>query len=101
VDLGVAVLNPSGKRARSPFILALTPPLTGVVGVCIVKAFPYGPLSMILAIVLCIAIVRGLRSPVAPAISAGVLPVALSVDSWLYPLAIAVGTSMLAGIAIM
>ena len=95
------IRNPGGKWARSPFFLALTPPLTGVVGVCIVNAFPYGPLSMLLAIVLCISIVRGLRSPVAPAISAGVLPVALSVDSWLYPLAIAVGTSMLAGIAIM
>lgn len=73
----------------------------GVVGVCIVNAFHYGPLSMLLAIVLCISIVRGLRSPVVPAISAGVLPVALLVDSWLYPIAIAVGTSMLAGIAIM
>jgi hypothetical protein len=94
------IRNPGGKWARSPFYLALTPPLTGIVGVCIVNAFPYGPLSMLLSIAACISIVRWFRSPVAPAISAGVLPVALSVDSWLYPFAIAVGTSMLAGIAI-
>ena len=51
---------------------------------------------MLLAVGCSLGVVIVLRSPVAPAISAGVLPVVLAVDSWMYPFAILVGTSILA-----
>lgn len=89
-------LNPRGKWANSPWFLALTPALTGVIGVCCSITIPYGFASMLSVIGLSVLTVRLLRSPIAPAISAGVLPVVLEVETWFYPPAILLGTSSLA-----
>ncbi|QDV23391.1 HPP family protein [Aureliella helgolandensis] len=88
--------NPGGKWARSPWYLAITPAIAGLAGVACAIALPYGYVSMLLAIGCSLGIVIVLRSPVAPAISAGVLPVVMAVDSWMYPFAILLGTSILA-----
>jgi hypothetical protein len=90
------LMNPGGKWTRSPWYLALTPAIAGLAGVACAIGLPYGYISMLLAIGCSLGIVIVLRSPVAPAISAGVLPVVLEVDSWMYPVAILVGTSLLA-----
>lgn len=88
--------RPRGAWASAPWFLALTPVLTGVLGVACALMLPYGYLSMLLIVAVSVALVRGLRSPIAPAISAGVLPLVLELKSWWYPPAILLGTAMLA-----
>lgn len=92
----VIVQRPAGAWARSPLLLCLTPCLTALVGVSITRGLAYGPVSVGLDVALSIAVVRLLRSPIAPALSAGMLPLALGVTSWSYPISILVGTGLLA-----
>ena len=79
------LLRPKGKWAKEPIKLILTPTATAVVGWAISNYLPYGVVSILLSMVVCIGVVFALRSAVAPAISAGVLPIVLGVKSWLYP----------------
>ena len=67
-------------------------PLPGASG----NSLPYGYSSVMLTVVGALAIVLALRSPIAPAISAGLLPLALGVRSWWYPPGIVFGTVLLA-----
>jgi len=89
--------RPLGAWARAPLLLILTPVATAVVGVVVAKTLPFGLVAVLLAIGVSILIVHILRSPVAPAISAGLLPVILQVDSWLYPPCIMIGVILLVG----
>jgi hypothetical protein len=88
--------RPQGKWARSPVLLAITPILTGIAGTCFTRMLPYGFVSVLLSVSGTIAIVEILKSPVAPAISAGLLPLTLGVKSWWYPPGLALGTFLLA-----
>ncbi len=81
-------------------MLAITPVLTGAIGIAITRTMPYGFASVLLNVVTAIAVVLGLRSPVAPAISAGLLPLVLGVTSWWYPPGIMFGTVLLAVLSI-
>jgi hypothetical protein len=92
--------QPRGRWAASPLLLALTPPLTGLVGTVMTRTMPYGFVSVLLTVAACVAVVRSMRSPVAPAISAGLLPLVLGVTSWWYPPAILFGSTLLAAISI-
>jgi hypothetical protein len=92
--------RPRGTWARAPLLLAITPALTGVVGIVFTRILPYGYASVLLTVAGAVAVVIGLRSPVAPAISAGLLPLVLGVKSWWYPPAILFGTTLLAAISI-
>ena len=92
--------RPRGTWASAPLLLAITPALTGVVGVVFTRSLPYGYLSVLLTVAGAIAVIRALRSPVAPAISAGLLPLVLGVRSWWYPPAIALGTVLLAALSV-
>src|SRR5713101_1800775 len=92
--------RPQGTWARSPALLAITPVLTGVVGIFFTRLLPYGFFSVLLTVGGAVAIIAWLRSPVAPAISAGLLPLVLGVRSWWYPPGIMLGTFMLAGLSI-
>jgi CBS-domain-containing membrane protein len=85
------LLRPKGKWARSPWKLIATPVAGAGAGTLIAGHLPYGAFSILLAVAATIAIIFALRSSVAPAISAAVLPVVLGVKSWLYPLGV-VGT---------
>jgi hypothetical protein len=91
--------RPRGTWANAPVQLAITPALTGVAGIFFTRALPYGYLSVLLTVASAIAIIFALRSPIAPAISAGLLPLVLGVKSWWYPPAIALGTVMLAALS--
>lgn len=91
--------RPRGAWARAPLLLALTPVATALVGVLVARMLPFGFASVLLAIGASIGVVHLLRSPVAPAISAGLLPVVLQVESWLYPPCILFGTSLLVGVS--
>jgi hypothetical protein len=92
--------RPRGAWANSPVMLAITPVLTGAIGIAITRTMPYGFASVLLNVIGAIAIVLGLRSPVAPAISAGLLPLVLGVTSWWYPPGIMFGTVLLATLSI-
>ncbi len=87
--------RPRGTWANAPLLLAITPALTGVVGIVFTRSLPYGYLSVLLTVAGAIAIIFALRSPIAPAISAGLLPLVLGVKSWWYPPAILLGTTLL------
>lgn len=89
--------RPKGTWAMAPVLLALTPVATAIVGVLVASLLPFGFTSVLLAIAASILIVHLMRSPIAPAISAGLLPVVLHVDSWLYPPCILLGTVLLVG----
>jgi hypothetical protein len=97
----VVFSDPASLWARSPLLLVLTPVLTAVPGVLITRSLPYGPLALVLDVAVCLLVIRGLRSPIVPAISAGVLPLALGITSWYYPLAILAGTGGLALLVIL
>jgi len=92
--------HPRGRWASSPSMLALTPALTGILGTMVTRAMPYGVISVLITVTGCVAIIVALRSPVAPAISAGLLPLVLGVTSWWYPPGILFGCVLLAAISI-
>ena len=92
--------RPRGTWANAPLLLAITPALTGVVGIVFTRSLPYGYLSVLLTVAGAIAVILALRSPVAPAISAGLLPLVLGVKSWWYPPAIVLGTTLLATLSL-
>ena len=94
------MVRPRGTWANAPLLLAITPALTGVVGIVFTRNLPYGYLSVLLTVAGAIAVVLALRSPVAPAISAGLLPLVLGVKSWWYPPAILLGTVLLATLSV-
>jgi hypothetical protein len=92
--------RPRGTWANTPLLLAITPVITGVIGIAVTRSLPYGLFSVLLNTIGAIVVVLGLRSPVAPAISAGLLPLVLGVTSWWYPPGIAFGTVLLAALSI-
>jgi hypothetical protein len=93
--------RPRGTWAEAPFLLAITPPLAGVIGIAVTREFPYGILSVLAIVCGSIVLIIALRSPVAPSISAGLLPMVLGVKSWGYPPAILFGTTLLALLSIL
>jgi hypothetical protein len=93
--------RPRGTWAGAPLLLAITPVLTGVIGIICTRALPYGYLSVLLTVGGAVAVILVLRSPIAPAISAGLLPLVLGVKSWWYPPAILLGTVILAVLSVL
>jgi hypothetical protein len=91
----VVFRDPASPWARSPRLLLLTPLFAAVAGILVSSHIPYGPAAVSLALAAGLLVLRGLRSPVAPALSAGYLPVALGIQSWTYPLAILLSLSAL------
>lgn len=92
--------RPRGRWASGPLMLALTPTLTGLLGTVVTRTLPYGFASVLIAAAGALTIIRILRSAVAPAISAGLLPLVLGVTSWWYPPGILFGCALLALISI-
>lgn len=93
--------RPRGAWARAPLLLVVTPVLTAVVGTLIARTTDYGLFSVLLTVGIALVVIRLLKSPIAPAISAGLLPVTLGVTSWWYPPAIVLGTSLLAALSLL
>ena len=93
--------RPRGTWAASPILLAITPVLTAAIGIVFTRALPYGFLSVMLTVGSAIALILITRSPIAPAISAGLLPLVLGVRSWWYPPGVMVGTVLLAVLSIL
>jgi hypothetical protein len=87
--------RPRGKWASQPLRLVLTPTLTAVVGIFFARRLAFGVLGITLIVALSLIIIKLMKSTIAAAISAGVLPMALSERSWRYPLAIFVDCTVL------
>src|SRR5690242_12671657 len=92
--------RPRGTWANAPLLLAITPVLTGAIGIVFTRALPYGFPSVLLTVAGAVAVIFLLKSPIAPAISAGLLPLTLGVKSWWYPPGILMGTVLLAVLSI-
>jgi hypothetical protein len=88
--------RPHGAWARAPGMLMLTPFLAGVVGTLAMQHLAFGPVAVFVVLGASILIVRLLRSPIAPALSAGLLPLVLSDRSGDYPLSLLLGLALLA-----
>lgn len=88
--------RPSGRWARAPLMLIITPTLTGLIGIIFTRLLPYGYVSVLLTLGGAVAVIELLASPIAPAISAGLLPLVIGVTTWLYPVGILIGTLLLA-----
>lgn len=87
----VVIGMPGHAWSRSPLLLVLTPALCGTAGIVLGNLLPYGPLAVALVVAISLLLIRALRSPVMPALSAGLLPLALGIQSWQYPLALLPG----------
>lgn len=94
------IKRPHGTWAKAPGMLVLTPLLTGLVGTILVRNMGSGIVPILLAAGAAILIIRILKSPIAPAISAGVLPISLHITSWYYPASLLVGLVLLAAISL-
>jgi hypothetical protein len=92
--------RPRGTWARNPLMIAITPVLTGLVGSLFTHWLAYGYLSVLLTVGAAFAIIETLKSPVAPAISAGLLPVVVDIRSWWYGPGILLGCCLLALLSI-
>lgn len=93
--------RPHGTWAKAPRLLVITPLLTAVSGTLIARTLPYGVIAVLVTVGLALVIIRLLRSPIAPAISAGLLPVTLGVTSYWYPASLILGTGLLAVITML
>ncbi len=80
--------RPGGKWAKVPWKLVATPTMTAAIGILISALLPYGVVPILIATGLSLVVIYLLKSAVAPAISAGVLAVALGVTSPLYPISV-------------
>ncbi|HEY4296355.1 MAG TPA: HPP family protein [Paraburkholderia sp.] len=88
--------RPAGAWARSPVMLAITPAVTAAMGTAFTQMMVYSPWSVALTIAGAILIVRWMRSPIVPAISAAFLPLVFDITSWWYPVSIAAVMAFLA-----
>jgi hypothetical protein len=89
--------RPQGAWARAPLQLAVMPALAALVGLALARWLPLGLPAVTLSLGSTLLLLGLLRSPLAPAISAGLLPVALRVRSPWYPASILLVTVVLAG----
>lgn len=91
--------RPRGRWARAPLLLAVTPVVTAIIGIIFTRTLPYGFISVMLTVGGALAVIAALRSPIAPAISAGLLPLVLGIKSWWYPPGILFGTALLVALS--
>jgi hypothetical protein len=90
------IKRPYGKWASAPCMLVLTPLITAIAGVWMANHMVFGVYSVLLIIFVSMGVIKLIQSPIAPAISAGLLPLVLGLHSWWYPAAITAGTVALA-----
>ncbi len=88
--------RPKGTWSNAPIHLVVSPSLTAILGVLIIRNFSYGYVSILLAVGSAVAVLRVLRSPIVPSISAALLPVVFEERSWWYPLAVFASGAILA-----
>ena len=88
--------RPQGAWARALLHLALLPALAALIGLALARWMSPGLPALALSLGSTLLLLGLLRSPLAPAISAGLLPVVLRVRSPWYPASILLVTAVLA-----
>lgn len=91
------LMRPRGKWAMQPLRMVMTPTLTAMVGLFVTRHTHYGVIAVLVVVLASLLVIRMLRSAIAPAISAGLLPMVLGEQHWMYPVAICIE---LAGLAV-
>jgi hypothetical protein len=103
-ELGALVydvlIRPWGKWASQPIKLVVTPAITAFLGTVVTRHFSFNGLTVLLIVALSTVVIALLRSSIAPAMSAGVLPLVLGVKSWLYPSSIILTLIALSAISV-
>jgi hypothetical protein len=87
--------RPRGRWAAQPWRMILTPTAAAILGLFVSRHVSYGAVAISVAALGSLFIIKLLRSAIAPAISAGVLPMVLDERRWLYPAAIFAGLAVL------
>jgi len=87
--------RPRGKWASQPWQLIVTPTITAFFGLFVVRHTNFNALALTLIVVASLIVINLLESTIVPAISAGVLPMVLVERSWIYPIGIFAGLSVL------
>jgi len=95
------LMRPWGKWASQPIRLVLTPAITAVIGTAITRWMPFNGLSVILIVGLSAAVIAVLQSSIAPAMSAGLLPMVLGIRNWVYPVGMTSTLVVLSGVAVL
>jgi hypothetical protein len=90
--------RPQGKWASQPWQLVMTPTITALFGLFVVRHTNFNAIAITVIVALSLIVIKLLRSTIAPAISAGVLPMVLSERSWIYPIGIFIGLSVLVSV---
>ena len=93
--------NPKGRWAQAPLLLVVTPTVVAILGTEVTRCLPYGLPAILLVAASGILVLRALRSPIFPALSAGILPLVFGVTSWRYPLAVLVAAGLLAIVSLL
>jgi len=93
------ITRPNHAWSKAPAALIVTPTATGLFGIIVMQSFGTGIWQVELVVGISLAIVLILRSPILPALSAGLLPLVLHVSQWTYPIALFLSCSMLGAIA--
>lgn len=97
--LAATVLSrPHGRWASSPWQLIGVPTAAAVCGLWLSNHVAIESLALLLAVLAVRLFLTLLRSSLAPALSAGALPVILGIHSWFYPVQIAIGLIGLTGV---
>ena len=73
--------RPWGKWASQPARLVVTPAAGAAIGTFATREFPYRVPTILLIVTVCLLLLALLRSNIAPAISAGTLPLVLDIKS--------------------
>lgn len=92
----VVLLQPEAPWSRVPLHLVLAPFLTACIGQLCFWLLPWWPVTVAASVALSISTVRGLRSPMVPALSCGLAPWAFQLHSWIFAPSLLLGTGALA-----
>lgn len=90
--------RPWGKWASQPARLVLTPAVGAAIGTLVTRECHYRAPTILLIVTMCLLLIALLKSNIAPAISAGTLPLVLGIKSWRYPVSIVIGLVALVSI---
>jgi hypothetical protein len=94
------LLRPWGKWASQPLRLVITPSITALIGTLVTRHLPFNGLTVSLVVIASAGVILALRSVIIPAMSAGLLPLVLSLTSWLYPVCMFLTLAVLALICV-
>lgn len=92
------IARPNHPWASDLSRLIATPTVTGAIGMLTMHDLGWGPLQVLLVVMVSLSVVAAMQSRIFPALSAGVLPLVLRISDWIYPVCILASCAALAGV---